>query len=80
MSVIFKISNTIKVGYFGKLVFWGNQAAFAEVFGYNTTILAHPVTSQDTTTTASIFINLVKNSIWMCLCICAGGNISYTIQ
>ena len=33
MSVIFKYSNKIKVGYFGELEFLDDQEYFAEVFG-----------------------------------------------
>ena len=45
MSDIFKNSNTIKVGYIGKLGFWDNQAAFVEVFGDKPTIIPqNPVT------------------------------------
>ena len=45
----FKDSNNIKVGYFGKLKFLDNQAAFTEVFGDKPTIIApNTITSQDT--------------------------------
>ena len=46
MSVLFKNSNTIKVGYFGLFEFLDNQASFAEVFGDNPTIITRgPFTS-----------------------------------
>ena len=40
MSVLFKDSSNIKVGYFCKLEFLDNYAGFSEVFGDKPTILA----------------------------------------
>ena len=52
MSVLFKDSSNIKVGYFGTLEFLGNQEAFAEVFEYKAKIISPNTTmSQDSTST-----------------------------
>ena len=53
MSVILKNGTNIKVGYFGKLEFLDNQAAFAGVFGDKPKIIApNIITSKDITSTA----------------------------
>ena len=62
MSVVFFNRNIVKVGYFGKLGFFDNQAAFAEVFGDKpTTIDPDIITSQYTTSTARRLYFFVKN-------------------
>ena len=59
MSVLFKVSYNIKVGYFGKLEFLDIQAAFAEVFGDKPTILeTNIITSQYSTSTVWSFYPL----------------------
>ena len=45
ISVLFKDSDNIKVGYFGKLEFLENQAAFDEVFVKNPAILYPNITT-----------------------------------
>ena len=55
MGILFKDSSNIKVGYFGKLGFLVNQAAFSEVFGDNPIILyTNVTTSQDSKSTDRI--------------------------
>ena len=59
MRVLFKNGTNIKIGYFSKLDFLDNQAAFAEVSGYKPTILAPNIdTSQYSTSTARRFYSL----------------------
>ena len=68
-SVLFNDSNNIKFGYFGKLEFLDNQAAFSEVFGDKPIIIApNIIMLQDTTSTARSLYSFEENTSWMCFC------------
>ena len=72
MSVLFKDSKNIKVGYFGILVFLDNQAAFDEVFGGKPTILdTNIITLQDSTSTSMrlyYFVEKCKLGVFLHIC------------
>ena len=53
MSVLFKVSYNIKVGYFGKLEFLDNQVAFTEVFGDKPSILSPNIIMSHNSTSAA---------------------------
>ena len=63
ISVHLNNSNNIKVGYFGKLGFLHNQAAFAKLFGDKQTFFPQNInTSQDSISTAKSLYSVVENS------------------